>query len=119
MKVAVVGSRNFTDYQIGRSILLEIIQPEDIIISGGAKGADTIAEHFAKEFENEIIIHKPDWDKYGKSAGMIRNGQIIEDCDYVVAFWDGKSRGTADTIRKANNSNKQVIQIDISKIITS
>lgn len=117
MKIAIVGSRNFTNYEFAKRFLLEFIQQEDVIISGGAKGADTIAEQFADELGNEKIIYKPDWDKYGKSAGMIRNGKIVEDCDYVIAFWDNKSRGTADTIRKAQNLNKQVIKIDVAEII--
>lgn len=114
MRIAIVGSRNFSDYHTARINLLSLINPDDIIISGGARGADNIAEQFAKEFGNEIIIHKPDWNKHGNSAGMIRNSKIVEDCDYVIAFWDMKSNGTKDTIRKARNSNKQVITIDVS-----
>jgi len=117
MKVAIVGSRSFNNYDIAKKVLSEMIQPEDIIVSGGAKGADTLAEKFAKEFENDVIIHKPQWDRYGKEAGIIRNGKIIEDCDYVIAFWDGKSRGTGNTIQRAKNVNKQVIQIDVTNFV--
>ena len=76
------------------------------VISGGAKGADSLGEQFAKEFGYGRTIFLPQWDKYGKSAGFRRNQQIVDACDMVLAFWDGKSRGTADTILKARIAKK-------------
>ena len=90
MKVAVVGSRN---------VVVENIQqylPENVseIISGGAKGVDTYAEEYAKNNGIKITVIKPDYKKYGKPAPLVRNKEIVENADFVVLVWDGKSRGT-------------------------
>lgn len=58
-----------------------------------------------------IIEYLPDWDKYGKSAGFKRNTTIVEACDTLLAFWDGKSRGTQDSIAKAEKLGKLTIVI--------
>ena len=69
-----------------------------MLITGGAIGIDQIAEQWALENGIPTIIHIPDWNKYGKSAGIIRNKLIADDCDQCLAFWDGKSKGTKNTI---------------------
>jgi hypothetical protein len=99
MKLGVVGSRTFHDYDKLKLVLSEKIP--FVLVSGGAEGADSLAERFADENKLEKIIHLPNWNKEGKAAGFIRNAQIVEDCDELIAFWDGVSRGTRDTIRKA------------------
>lgn len=75
-------------------------------MSGGAKGADSLAERFAKENNIETMIFPADWDKYGKNAGYIRNKDIISNSDIVIAFWDGKSKGTKISIDLAKQSSK-------------
>lgn len=105
MKLAIVGSRTFNDYAILASGILKFTTVSKII-SGGAKGADHLAEDFAENWDIPIDIFKPDWDKYGKQAGFIRNQLIVDACDMVVAFWDGKSKGTQDTILKAKKAKK-------------
>ena len=113
MKLAIVGSRTFDDF----GELLNFITfwfydglnncfHFDEIISGGAKGADSLGERFADDYEINKKVFKPEWDKYGKSAGFIRNQVIVDTCDMVLAFWDGESRGTADTIAKAKKAKK-------------
>lgn len=109
MKVAVIGSRNFSNYNLLKAILDEIFITQ--IVSGGAKGADTLAERYAKENKIPTKIFLPDWNKHGVSAGFIRNTDIINDADYVVAFWDNKSNGTRDSINKAKIANKEIIII--------
>lgn len=105
-KLAVVGSRTFRNYQF----LCNILQWYDIalIISGGAKGADSLAEKYALEHGIQTKIFPADWDRYGKRAGYLRNEKIVAACDEVVAFWDGTSAGTAHTIRIANEQGKPV-----------
>jgi hypothetical protein len=78
------------------------------IISGGADGADKLGEKFAADSEGGIKcqIHLANWDTEGKVAGPRRNTRIVNDSDIVLAFWDGKSRGTKDTIDKAVKANK-------------
>jgi hypothetical protein len=71
------------------------------IVSGGAPGADSLAERLAKEFRISITIHYANWDKFGKSAGAIRNEKVVNDCEAVVAFPGPDSIGTRDVINKA------------------
>lgn len=113
MKLAIVGSRDFSDYNFLKQNVLELMESHSFkfthIVSGGAKGADTLGHRFAMEHQLEMIVFKPDWKRFGKRAGYIRNTDIIENSDIVIAFWDGKSSGTKDSIDKALNLNKQVI----------
>jgi len=104
MKLAVIGSRSFNDMELLNDTLSKY--DIELLISGGAKGADALAEHYALKNNIPVLIFKPDWD-IGKHAGFIRNTTIIESCDHVVAFWDGKSKGTMDSIKKAKMLGKQ------------
>lgn len=104
--LAVVGSRDFTDYPK----MCEVLDQYDIgmIISGGAKGADSLADRYATEHNIPIVVHKPAWDLHGKAAGHIRNKTIIEQSDEVVAFWDNMSSGTKGSIQWAHKLNKPI-----------
>ena len=102
-KIAVVGSRNFEDSSYLNSKLSMIFKDGDILVSGGAKGADTLAENFADEFGYEKIIIIPEWEKYGRKAAFIRNGEIVDRSDILIAFWKDKSKGTMDTINRAKS----------------
>lgn len=106
VKLAVVGSRSFSDYERLTNVLSEYCI--DAIISGGAIGADSLAERYAKEHNIKTIIYKPDWVKYGKRAGFIRNTDIINAADQIVAFWDGESKGTKNSIDTAISQHKKV-----------
>ena len=88
MKLAVIGSRDFNNYEQLCEHLdkLQTDNTINVIISGGAKGADSLAAKYAKEHDIELIEHKPDWQKYGRGAGMVRNKLIIDDSDEVIAF---------------------------------
>lgn len=114
MNIAVIGSRTLIDYNIVEETLLASVNPmEDTIISGGATGADDLAAHFANEYHIKKIVYKPDYKQYGAAAPFIRNQLIIDDADYVIAFWDGKSTGTFDTIKKAQKKGIQVLHIQL------
>ena len=106
MKLAIVGSRTFHDYEILKRNIISVISINKIseIISGGAIGADTLAERFADEYHIKKTIIKPEWNKYGRGAGLIRNTEIVKQSDFVFAFYK-KSKGTKDTIEKALKSN--------------
>lgn len=106
MKLAIVGSRTFNDYPFMKKILQHY--PCTKIISGGAKGADTLAKRYSSETGIPIQEFKPNWDAYGKAAGFIRNEMIVKACDELVAFWNEISRGTAHSIKTAEKNNKPV-----------
>ena len=75
--------------------------PNVTIISGGATGADALGEQFAKENNLELIVVPANWEKYGRAAGPRRNAEMAEMADALIAFWDGKSRGTKNMIETA------------------
>jgi hypothetical protein len=76
------------------------------VIIGGAQGADSLAAQYALEKNIKLTVYKPDWSKYGRSAGIVRNKEIISNCDYCIAFWDGISKGTESSINLCKKLNK-------------
>jgi len=113
MKLAVVGSRDFNNYELLKSKLDAIHKkrPITLIVSGGAKGADSLSERWAKENNIETLIFIPDWNKFGKRAGFLRNEDIIKNSDAVIAFWDGESRGTLSSINLAKKYEKSCLVV--------
>lgn len=106
--VAIVGSRSFDDYEYMKDCLDKHTIEE--VVSGGCKyGADKLAERYAEEKDLTLTILPADWEMFGKSAGFKRNVDIVRRSDYVIAFWDGKSKGTKHTIEIARKQNKRVI----------
>jgi predicted Rossmann fold nucleotide-binding protein DprA/Smf involved in DNA uptake len=79
------------------------LPPGTIVVSGGARGVDSWAEDAAIERGLEIVVFRADWDRYGNRAGPLRNAEIVAHSDRVIAFWDGKSRGTLNTILMAHS----------------
>ena len=114
MKLAVVGSRTFNDYELLCKYLNTIHAKEPIsyIVSGGAKGADRMGERWAKENGVETIIFIPDWEKHGRKAGFLRNQDIINEADKVIAFWDTISNGTKNSIELAKRQGKKCLVIN-------
>lgn len=106
IKLAVVGGRDFKDWSLLEDKLNKLLDfyphAKFVIVSGGAIGADSLAETYANTYFLEVKVFKPDYDKYGKAAPFVRNGEIVDHSNAVLAFWDGKSKGTLDTISKAN-----------------
>lgn len=108
MKLAVVGSRTFNNYELLKTKLdsIHMNNKIDMIISGGAKGADSMAEKWSKENNIPTNIFIPEWNKYGRRAGYIRNVDIVRNADEVIAFWDGLSKGTKHSINLATDNGK-------------
>jgi len=108
-KVAVVGGRDFTDKTNMFFILDIYVEKHGIsqIISGGAKGADTLAKSYAESRGIPFLEFPAEWDKYGKSAGYIRNEDIVRASDVVIAFPTKNSKGTWDTVAKADKHYKK------------
>ena len=113
MKTAVIGSRTFTDFSLLEEHLTQHLISE--IVSGGARGADTLAEEYASKKNIPLKVFKADWNKYGRAAGPIRNRDIVGYAERVVAFWDGESRGTKNAIDLAKKQGKEVSIIPINK----
>lgn len=105
MKVAIVGSRCLKVKN------LEKYLPDNVteIVSGGARGIDTCAGIFAETREIKYKEFLPEYDKFGRGAPIIRNNEIMDYSDLVIAFWDGKSKGTKYVIDRCRKHNKEVI----------
>jgi hypothetical protein len=111
MNLAIVGTRTFNNYSFLEEKVDLIIKIEDlkevVIISGEPEdtkkkiGADVLSITYAKNKGYRYIGFSPNWDMYGKPAGPIRNTEIVKSADLLVAFWNGISPGTKDTITKA------------------
>lgn len=110
MKLAVIGSRTFNDYpRLKMSLdVYNTLYPITLIVSGGARGTDSLAERYAEEKGIPMQIFPAQWNKYGRSAGYKRNRDIIMACDKVYAFWDMKSTGTGNSIELAKKLGKPV-----------
>ena len=112
MKIIVAGGRNFTNYTMLKERLDYLFQNINknalIIISGMAPGADTLAVKYAEEEIIPLVRMPADWNTYGKNAGFKRNVAMAQIADGLVAFWDGKSRGTGHMIKIANDRGLNV-----------
>jgi hypothetical protein len=112
MKIIIAGSRNFNDYNLLKTscdkLLTQFTNIE--IVSGTARGADKLGERYAGEKGYDIKQFPANWDKHGKSAGYIRNDEMAQYADMLIAFWDGTSKGTKHMIDLAN---KRGIKVEI------
>ena len=110
MIAAIVGSRDFNDYDKLCKFIYKTCIDENYsireIVSGGARGADKLGEQFAKNYNLSLKIYEADWQKYGRRAGFVRNVDIIKYCDICFAFWDGESHGTKHDIELCEQYGK-------------
>lgn len=110
-RVIIAGGRDFNDYLLLRETmdnLLQNITEEIVVVCGQARGADTLGEQYAKERGYRVDYYPADWKRYGKRAGYLRNEQMAQNADALVAFWDGKSRGTKLMIELAKQYGLKV-----------
>ena len=101
MNIAVIGSRGFQNEALLHRVLSNAFSEDDVLVSGGARGADRLAENWARRHGTKCRIFKADWNRYGRSAGYRRNYTLIAQAEKVIAFWDGQSRGTAHSLELA------------------
>lgn len=108
VRVIIAGSRNITKY----NIIEDAVKSSDFhiseVVSGAARGVDTLGEEWAEKNKVHCKKFPADWDTYGKSAGIIRNVQMADYADALIAVWDGASRGTSHMIRTAKERNLKV-----------
>ena len=115
MKLIVAGSRDFNDYGLLKTSIQENFQRCEVeeIVSGIARGADTLGEQFAREYGIPIKQFPANWDLYGKSAGYRRNAEMANYADALIAFWNGESKGTMHMINLAKEKNLKVVIISV------
>lgn len=119
-RIAVIGSRGYR----GRAIIPNILQStfgyfrqfgKPVFISGGCKNSpDQWGQQWAVRNNIPCIIFPAEWQKHGKKAGLVRNKKIVDNADYLIAFWDGKSHGTKYTIDLALQRGLPVITVNES-----
>lgn len=112
-RVIIAGTRTFTDYTLLQRECNRLLSEKQrthniIVVSGTARGADTLGERYARERGFQLRRFPADWDKDGKKAGMLRNYRMADNADALIAFWDGTSRGTANMIDIARKKNLPV-----------
>lgn len=110
----VTGSRTWDDRDAMERTLIYYLEryPKAVLLTGGAQGADRMAERIAREAGAEVLTVDPDWKRYGRRAGFVRNLDMLKKAPVlVVAFWDGRSKGTAHAIANA-------VRLGISVAIT-
>ena len=107
MKLAVIGTKKFTDFNF-LSTTLRKIPSIEMIISGGALGTDTLVKKYAIQNKIEFLEFPPDYKKFGDKAKHIRDKLIVEECDELIAFWDGECEGTKYTMDYAKQLGKPV-----------
>lgn len=106
-RIAIVGSRSFTNYNAVEDFVLPRLSIEeiDLVVSGGANGADYLGKLFAMRNRLPFREIRADWREYGKRAGFLRNIEIVNAVDMVFAFWNGDSKGTKHTIDRAHEND--------------
>ena len=118
MRLIIAGGREFNSYTLLKSEVLAWVDSLGLdlcnieIVSGMARGADSLGLQFAEEFQRKVKCFPANWEKFGKRAGYIRNAEMAAYGDALIAFWDGKSKGTLHMITEAERRNllTQVIE---------
>jgi len=118
MKVAIVGSRSINDQMFVEYLFrcfTYIFGKPTKIISGGAIGVDSFAGEYAGINKIELQIFRPNWAKYGRKAGFIRNEDIIKNCDICLAIWDGESHGTKHDLGLCEQYKKDLVLFNVKE----
>lgn len=119
-RIVIAGCRDYNNYNEAKkyiSYYLNDIRKQNniVILSGCATGADALGERYAKENGFKVEKYPANWEKYGKYAGPKRNKEMAKNCDCVICFWDGKSKGTKSMITLAEEYKKPIRIIKISQ----
>lgn len=109
-RVIIAGGRDFDDFRLLCKVCMHMLQNKTNveIVSGTANGADKLGEKFAEYMGYPIKRFPANWDEFGKAAGHIRNKEMAEYGDALIAFWDGESKGTGGMIGEAEKRNLKV-----------
>jgi hypothetical protein len=101
MRTIIAGSRSITDYAIVEAAVSASGFVVTEVLCGGAAGADELGAEWGRRNGVPVRVVPADWKRYGRAAGPKRNAEMVAQAEAVIAIWDGKSRGTADCIRRA------------------
>ena len=109
--VLIAGCRDYNNYAEAKRYINRCIAEirkryKITVISGGARGTDNLGELYAIENGFDVKKYLPDWERSGKSAGPLRNKIMVDKADFIICFWNGKSRGTASTVKYAIKTGK-------------
>jgi len=121
-RLIIAGVRTFDDYELLKSKADEVVKDlgEVEIVSGHAKGADMLGERYAAEHAIPCTLFPAEWERYGRAAGPVRNGQMIEyakqETPMLLCFWDGVAHGTRNIIQKAEREGIQTIVVRYDQI---
>ena len=118
MKLLIIGSRSIKilDKRIDARLCELLEEGVELIISGGARGVDTLAEKFARAHGVPMRVVLPDYGKHpGKVAPLVRDREMVDMADHVLAIWDGSSTGTVYTVKYAREQGKSAEVYDLSK----
>lgn len=113
-KLIIAGGRDFCNYELLKTAVNTYAnskQNKVSIVSGMAKGADALGYRLAEEYNIKVYEFPANWNKHGKRAGFVRNEEMGNFADSLIAFWDGKSRGTKHMIDFMKQLNKPVTVI--------
>jgi len=108
MKTIIAGGRTITDYEIVLSAIHQSQFDITEVVSGMAAGVDTLGIQYAKNHNIPVKEFPADWKKHGRAAGPIRNGQMAEYADALIAIWDGESTGTKNMINQAEKNKLKI-----------
>jgi hypothetical protein len=111
VRVAIVGSRDFPNADTV-SVFVRSLPAGTVVVSGGARGVDQWAEEAAKARGLQTKIIYADWKNLGRRAGPIRNAEIVASADRLVAFWNGRSRGTLNAVLEARSARLPILILD-------
>ena len=106
-RLALIGSRDYPSPDRVRRYVRGL-PPGTVVVSGGARGVDSVAEEAARAAGLEVVVLRADWKRLGRGAGLARNHDVVDTAEEVVAWWDGESRGTLHTLRVAVVAGKRV-----------
>lgn len=111
MKIIIAGGRDFNNFGMVEATMQRFENEVSEIVCGDARGADSLGADWAKMHAVPVAHFPADWEKYGKAAGHIRNKEMAEYADFLVAFWDGESKGTLNMINTMEQLGKQGVVI--------
>ena len=108
MKVIIAGSRDIIEYDVVLDAIAEAGFNVTEVVSGAARGVDRLGEQFARDCGLSIKLFPANWDKHGRAAGHIRNAEMAQYADALIAVWDGISPGTKNMVNEARKRGLKV-----------